>query len=112
MRRLVRTLIYTVTSAVMVILGSAACGGASSGSAASSPSASVNVYDPAGLSPTAACTAFFSKDSSLLNSIAGASYTVDTATTDANYYSTIDLGLAVYATRNAAKANAAQIQTL
>lgn len=114
MKRLVSTLTYAATSAVLVIFSSAACGGsgASSGPAASSPPASVNVYDPAGLSPTAACTAFFSKDSSLMNSIAGDSYTADTATTDATYYSTIDFGLATYAARNSATANAAQIQTL
>jgi len=114
MRPPVRALTYAATSAVLVIFSSTACGGASasSGSAASSPSASVNVNDPAGLSATAACTAFFSKDSSLTSSIAGASYTAETATADANYYSTIDFGLAAYAARNAATADAAQIQTL
>lgn len=102
------------TNAALVIFSMTACGstGTSTGSTASSPSASVNLNDPAGLSPTAACTAFFAKDSSLMNSIAGVSYTADTATADANYYSTIDFGLAAYAARNTATANAAQIQTL
>lgn len=109
----IRILTYAAAGTALVIFSSAACGsaGSSSKSPTSAPSTSVNIADPAGLSPMAACTAFFSEDSSLMSSIASDAISVDTATTDATYYSTLDFGLATYAARNSA-ADTGQIQTL